>query len=280
MTSGLHALQKKESTSTPPKHSTTPHVPVSARPSAALQRSAAQGAYSAADVQLLQRTQGNRMVARMLQDSLTVGPANDQPEQEADSIAAQVMSPPLSALRSARYASFRQAQDAGPIQRAPAVNASSHSGGKVLPRETRQQMEARFGADFAHVRLHTGTEAAQASYAIDAEAFTHQNHIYLGAGNSVSSHSGQQLLAHELTHVLQQTGGVQRKANQDAFAIKGHLPGNRISTKKNKKKIYLDFLRLKRLDPQFDAIIASKLGMKKTAANKENASTGTFGHWW
>lgn len=280
MTSGLHAQQKKESTSTAPRHTTTPHAPVSARPSVALQRGAAHGTYSAAEVQLLQRTQGNRMVARMLQDSLTVGPANDQHEQEADRVAAQVMSAPLTAQRSAQAVSLRQPEDAGPIQRAPVTNVPVHSGGKVLPRETRQQMEARFGADFTHVRLHTSTEAAQASRSIDAEAFTHQNHIYIDAGNSLSSHSGQQLLAHELTHVLQQTGGVQRKANKDTLAIEGHLPSNRISTKKKKKKLYLDFLRLKRLDPQFDAIIASKLGMKKTAADKENASTGTFGHWW
>jgi hypothetical protein len=233
-------------------------------------------ALSPADVSAMQRLHGNRMVSRMLQGGLTVGPADDHIEREADRVAASF--DPVGAGRDGKLR-MPEGDHAPTLQRQAAAPATGGGGGAPLPQETRRLMETRFGADFGGVRVHTGGEAGQANAALGAEAFTHRNHIYMGGGRySPRTQSGQSLLAHELTHVVQQMGQAQRKPNKGAPAIQGRLPANRISTKK--QKLYLDFLRLKRLDPQFDVIIANKLGMKKRAEAKERESTGSFGHWW
>ena len=66
-------------------------------------------------------------------------------------------------------------------------------------------MEPRFGADFSEVRLHTSSEAAQLNRAVGAQAFTHGPDIYLGGGkDDLELSAGKQLLAHELTHTIQQ----------------------------------------------------------------------------
>jgi hypothetical protein len=69
-------------------------------------------------------------------------------------------------------------------------------------------MEPRFGADFSSVRVHTGGEAIQMNRELGAQAFTHGRDIYFGTGKSPGNN---ELTAHELTHVVQQTGGVQLK---------------------------------------------------------------------
>jgi len=85
------------------------------------------------------------------------------------------------------------------------------NGGTPLPEATRSFMEPRFGADFSAVRVHTGSEAADISRQINAKAFTHGQDIYFGAGAyQPATDAGKRLLAHELTHVVQQTGAAQR----------------------------------------------------------------------
>jgi hypothetical protein len=80
---------------------------------------------------------------------------------------------------------------------------NSKGGGSPLPDEVRSFMEPRFGADFSQVRVHTDSEAIQMNQAVGAQAFTHGSHIYFGAGKSPGISD---LTAHELTHVVQQTG--------------------------------------------------------------------------
>ncbi|QDK82125.1 DUF4157 domain-containing protein [Spirosoma sp. KCTC 42546] len=90
--------------------------------------------------------------------------------------------------------------------------SASQSGGQPLSADTRQFMEPRFGADFSSVRVHTDAPAVQMSQNIGAQAFAYQNHVYFNEGKySPGSNSGQHLLAHELTHVVQQGGAIQRK---------------------------------------------------------------------
>ncbi len=94
------------------------------------------------------------------------------------------------------------------------LSAQTGSGG-ALPNHLRADMEGRFGADFGAVRLHTGGDAVQLSRDLSAHAFTHGRDIYFGAGKyNPSSGDGKRLLAHELTHVVQQTPSVQRKSNR------------------------------------------------------------------
>jgi hypothetical protein len=87
--------------------------------------------------------------------------------------------------------------------------AAQRGGGRPLPAVQRAFMEPRFGADFSGVRVHTGGEAAQLNRAISTRAFTHGQDIFLGDGQAdLESSAGQRLLAHELTHVVQQGGDV------------------------------------------------------------------------
>lgn len=90
--------------------------------------------------------------------------------------------------------------------------AAQQGRGQALPNDTRHFMERRFGADFSAVRVHTGGEAAVLNRQIYAQAFTHGNNIFFGAGKyDPGTAAGKRLLAHELTHTIQQTGGAQRQ---------------------------------------------------------------------
>jgi hypothetical protein len=79
--------------------------------------------------------------------------------------------------------------------------------GNPLPVATREYFEPRFGTDFSQVRVHTDSHAAGTATSINAKAFTAGRDIAFGPGEfSPTSHAGQKLLAHELTHVVQQSG--------------------------------------------------------------------------
>jgi hypothetical protein len=83
--------------------------------------------------------------------------------------------------------------------------SSTKGGGSALPNDTQQFMESRFQADFSGVRIHTGSYAENLSSSIHAQAFTHGNDIYFNSGKySPHTERGGTLLAHELTHTIQQ----------------------------------------------------------------------------
>ncbi len=80
---------------------------------------------------------------------------------------------------------------------------------------TRTFMERRFGQDFGHVQIHNDGFAHQSSADIQAKAYTHGNHIAFGAGQyQPQSDAGRHLLAHELTHVVQQGSGERQSSIQ------------------------------------------------------------------
>jgi hypothetical protein len=80
--------------------------------------------------------------------------------------------------------------------------------GTPLDRESRSFFESRFGVDFSKVRIHTGAEAANSAADVAAKAYTVGNSIAFGNGQfSPHTQEGRRLLAHELTHVVQQNGG-------------------------------------------------------------------------
>ncbi len=83
---------------------------------------------------------------------------------------------------------------------------STKGGGSSLDPQTGSFMESRFGADFSGVRVHTGSSAIQLSTSIGAQAFTHGNDVYFNAGKyRPDTDTGRHLLAHELTHTIQQS---------------------------------------------------------------------------
>lgn len=92
-------------------------------------------------------------------------------------------------------------------ERSPVLDVVGSGGGSALPEATRAGMEARFGADFGGVRLHTGAAAAESAQSVQARAYTVGEDVVLGSGVDPSSASGEKTLAHELTHVLQQRAG-------------------------------------------------------------------------
>lgn len=81
----------------------------------------------------------------------------------------------------------------------------NQGGGSPLPDDVRTFMEPRFGFDFSQVRVHVDRDAMRMSRSLNAQAFTHHQHIYFGAGKTPAKDA---LTAHELTHVLQQAVGL------------------------------------------------------------------------
>lgn len=99
----------------------------------------------------------------------------------------------------------------------PAVESglkASKGGGAPLPDQTRGKMESSFGRDLGNVRIHNDSSSAAMNKSLRAQAFTHGNDIYFNSGKyDPGSRSGQHLLAHELTHTVQQGEGTVRKAS-------------------------------------------------------------------
>ncbi len=97
-------------------------------------------------------------------------------------------------------------------------------GGKPLDGKTRSHMEAGIGANFSNVRVHTGAHASQLNRSISAKAFTRGSNVFFDRGQyNPGSIAGQRLLAHELTHTVQQgaSPSVQRSVTA-RIAPSGH----------------------------------------------------------
>jgi hypothetical protein len=110
----------------------------------------------------------------------------------------------------------RQALDGGVAPSADsAVAAAASSSGSALPGDVRAGFESSLGADLSGVRVHTGAESQTAAAAVGARAYTLGQDIHFAAGNyDPSGDTGKHLLAHEVAHTVQQSGGVQRRQNK------------------------------------------------------------------
>jgi predicted chitinase len=90
----------------------------------------------------------------------------------------------------------------------PVVGEVLSAPGQPLEPEVRAGMESQLGHDFGHVRVHADARAAQSARAVGAQAYTVGERVVFGAGKyQPSTRGGKHLLAHELTHVVQQTAG-------------------------------------------------------------------------
>ena len=98
---------------------------------------------------------------------------------------------------------------AGPGAEAPPIVRNAiNSTGHPLDKGAKSFFETRFGHDFSNVRIHAGSLATESAKSINATAYTHKNDIVFGSGQyQPETVSGKKLLAHELTHVVQQEGG-------------------------------------------------------------------------
>ncbi len=182
--------------------------------------------------------------APVVQPKLQVGPVGDRYEQEAERVAGQVMrslqqplptrsddaaQPPAKSFAGSN--STQVQRRAQPDARKVAKDGSFETdtklehevkglhGGKPLPNALRRQFEPRFGADFSAVRVHTGPQAVQLNRDMQAKAFTYGQNIAFNTNQySPGTTAGKQLLAHELTHVVQQKGDMVRRKEGMATA--------------------------------------------------------------
>lgn len=171
----------------------------------------------------IQQVVGNQAVIKALstriQPKLKGGNSNDLYEQEADRIAAWIMTMPnpenvakLDAVEEEELIAVQRIQRKETNNQHYELNPKLESqindlryGGQPLPQSVRGFFEPRFGYDFSQVRLHSGGLAVETTNALNSRAYTIGNDIVLGAGQGdFNSSKGKMLLAHELTHVIQQ----------------------------------------------------------------------------
>ncbi len=177
-----------------------------------------------------------------IQRKLPVGADNDPMEHEADAMADKVMRMPEQnfiqrkcahceeeekQLQRKPLASFIQKKQASPGNNVVASDSVSHQidstkgSGNAMEAPTKSFMESRFGTDFSNVNIHTGNDASQLSKDLNAQAFTVGNDIYFNEGKyAPESSEGKHLLAHELTHTIQQS-----EKNKNATSTNYNAPG-------------------------------------------------------
>ena len=193
--------------------------------------------FSIADIDIFPR--------ETVQPKLRLGPVGDRYEQEADRMARRAIETISSSDQGQvqRECGCKEKDDLDleedeKLRRkvagfAPAVGGErigldlessikrARSGGQPLSNGVRQPMERAFGADFGSVRVHTDAQADRLNRSLQARAFTTGLDIFLRQGEyRPASSEGQRLLAHELTHVVQQKGGAVLRSTQ----IQSHLP--------------------------------------------------------
>lgn len=158
-----------------------------------------------------------------LQTKLAISKPGDEYEQEADRVAEHVMRMPEPKTQLAcscggrcprcqqgevlrrKTAPAAEGGDRWNALRQPEAKLNAVSGGQPLTNEQRAYFEPRFGVDFSNVRVHTDGSADTAARAIGAYAYTRGSDIVFREGQyRPHTHAGSQLLAHELTHVVQQ----------------------------------------------------------------------------
>ena len=210
-----------------------------------LQRKCACGKYTTGDGQCAECSKNNSL----LQRKLVIGASNDPLEYEADRIADAVLSgrelPANPALKASgliqripcpspdeevqeeeeEAVTETSVSDSVPSTTNPAereepafqgfsdrIQAALSSSGKELPAMVRKDMGERMGTDFSKVRIHTDSEAARLSSALDAHAFTYGSHIFFNRGKfDTGSREGLYVLAHELAHTIQQNAQMIRR---------------------------------------------------------------------
>jgi len=207
-----------------------------------------------------------------VQLKLSVGAPDDPLEQEADAMADKVMRMPETSFvqrkpgcggscgdrddehvrlkpLAGQVMPFIQAKGDGAGTVSDAVSGrikSSMGGGSPMQGDTKSFMESRFGTSFDSVKIHNNDESAQLNRSLNAKAFTVSDNIYFNSGNyQPETYSGKHLLAHELTHVVQQSSWSNNIQRQPAppvsvpsvpnqFAVTG------IGKEGNIKKVFFD----------------------------------------
>ncbi|MCP4134167.1 MAG: DUF4157 domain-containing protein [bacterium] len=162
---------------------------------------------------------GQKDSSLKLQTKLTVGSSNDIYEQEADRVAEQVVNMPDADVR--KKAASVNVQAGGVSAGSFSVGSGVESqirgmqgGGQPFPESVGKYYQARFGYEFNNVRVHTGSKAHKLNRALNSRAFTIGNDIFFAKREYNNSKEGKKLIAHELSHVIQQKQSVFHTAIQ------------------------------------------------------------------
>lgn len=177
-----------------------------------------------------------------IQGKLTIGSVDDPLEQEAESTADKVTrmtenhfiqrkcvhceEDEIKRSPSPSFVQMKGGGISGEVgnEIASQINASQGQG-SGLSSPVRSFMETRFKADFSQVKIHTGERSVQLSRELNAKAFTVGNDIYFNEGQyKPQSEEGKHLIAHELTHTLQQNGTTKNKTIQRMLACPSSYP--------------------------------------------------------
>jgi len=182
-----------------------------------------------------QTQQGGKTNQVFFQPRYAINTPGDEYEQEADAVAEQVVQAntpkttgsffkPLSIAHIQRKCAHCEEEE-NELQRKEENNNAAeispsferytdglNNSGGPLPLPTRSFFESRMGYDFSDVKIHTDSIAAKSAQSINALAYTTGNHIVFNQNQyQLENDNGKKLLAHELTHVMQQTGTIRRK---------------------------------------------------------------------
>jgi len=205
----------------------------------------------------LQQTLGNQEIQRLVKDDtiqakLKISQPNDQYEQEADRVANQIMRMSNEEIsvsdnndadtihRKCSSCQMKQEEELeisrqfvssnnnleAPDEITPQINNTS--GGRPLDSSTKSFMESRFNHDFSDVRIHDDSKSNELAGAVNARAFTTSSDIFLGKNESTSN---KHLMAHELTHVIQQNKKTLEHVENNT------IPNTKNGIKNNKNKI-------------------------------------------
>lgn len=192
--------------------------------------------------ELLQRETKEASHQPVVQTRLAVGATDDPYEKEADSMADKVMRMPAQNFVQRKCADCEEEEK---LQRKPLSDSistfiqtksdsttptvsdslsqsiqSSRGGGSAMDGGTQSFMSSRFNTDFSDVKIHTGSESAQMNKELNAKAFTVGSDIYFNEGQyQPGNNAGKHLLAHELTHTIQQGKGIHAKRIQRAGEV-------------------------------------------------------------
>ncbi|MEL7039539.1 MAG: DUF4157 domain-containing protein [Cyanobacteria bacterium J06592_8] len=202
---------------------------------------------------LVQRDEIQNVTLKIpFQTKLTIGAPGDPYEQEADRIAQNVVqqintstpdvtpSNPTTVQR--EIVEEQEGDDEGTVQMKPVIQLQELAGGAEAPSGLessinrakgsghpldvglQRSMGQAMGADFSRVKVHTGSTANQLSQSIQAKAFTTGEDVFFKSGEyQPSRRSGQELIAHELTHVVQQNGSQVSRKSHSKSPAQGNL---------------------------------------------------------
>ncbi|MFN3848744.1 MAG: DUF4157 domain-containing protein [Spirosomataceae bacterium] len=223
-----------------------------------------------------------------VQAKIEIGQPNDPYEQEADAMAEQVVqkkevepnqkdkqklqTKPISESVSPIVQKKRnEEEESGVSQGFEKQLNSTKGGGSPMPESVKSEMESGFGHDFSSVRLHTDSNAVQMSKNLNAQAFAHGNDVYFNE-NKYNPHTtdGKKLLAHELTHTVQQGKGVKKKMIQKAGAASESFTSKKGYGKieRNSNSFYIEVTKMK--VPNFKKGFMKKIPFTLPKTEREN----------